>query len=232
MTTVDWIALAVIAVTALNGLRRGLVVGAFGLVGIVAGAYAGAKLAPELLSGESAYTPLVALAGAVVLGSLLRLAASVAGGAVRSALLALPPLRALDTLGGAPARRRDRAGARLGGGSRGAPRSRPERPPPGGAALADPARDQPAGAARAAPRRDRARRPPRPDRGAAGPGGAAGPCAAARPRRSPGAGERAAGDRDVVRAGSPGLGVGRGPRPARDERARRGRDARRARGRR
>ncbi len=100
MTTVDWIALAVIAVTALNGLRRGLVVGAFGLVGIVAGAYAGAKLAPELLSGESAYTPLVALAGAVVLGSLLRLAASVAGGAVRSALLALPPLRALDTLGG------------------------------------------------------------------------------------------------------------------------------------
>ncbi len=100
MTTADWIALAVIAVTALNGLRRGLVVGAFALVGIVVGAYAGAKLAPELLSGDSAYTPLVSLAGAVVLGSLLRSAAGMAGGAVRSSLLALPPLRALDTMGG------------------------------------------------------------------------------------------------------------------------------------
>jgi len=100
VTTVDWIAVAVIAVTALNGLRRGLVVGAFALVGIVAGAYAGAKLAPELLSGDSAYTPLVSLAGAVVLGTLLRSAAGMAGGAVRSSLLALPPLRALDTMGG------------------------------------------------------------------------------------------------------------------------------------
>ena len=100
MTTVDWIALAVIAVTALNGLRRGLVVGAFALAGIVVGAYAGAKLAPELLSGESAYTPLVALAGAVVLGSLLRSVAGMAGGAVRSSLHAVPPLRVLDTLGG------------------------------------------------------------------------------------------------------------------------------------
>ncbi len=68
MTTVDWIALGVIAVTALNGLRRGLVVGAFALAGIVAGAYAGAKFAPQLLSGDSAYTPLLALAGAVVAG--------------------------------------------------------------------------------------------------------------------------------------------------------------------
>ena len=100
MTTVDWIALAVIALTALNGLRLGLVAGAFALVGVVAGAYAGAKLAPELLSGESAYTPLVALTGAVVLGSLLRSVAGIAGGAVRSSLLALPPLRALDTVGG------------------------------------------------------------------------------------------------------------------------------------
>ena len=100
MTTVDWIALGVIALTALNGLRLGLVVGAFALAGIVAGAYAGAKLAPELLSGESAYTPLVALIGAVVLGSVLRSVAGIAGSAVRSSLLALPPLRVLDTLGG------------------------------------------------------------------------------------------------------------------------------------
>jgi len=100
VTTVDWIALGVIAVTALNGLRRGLVVGAFALAGIVAGAYAGAKFAPQLLSGDSAYTPLLALAGAVVAGTLLRSVAGMAGGAVRTSLLAVPPLRALDTVGG------------------------------------------------------------------------------------------------------------------------------------
>ena len=50
MTTVDWIAAAVIALAALNGLRRGLVGGALSLAGIAAGAYFGAKLAPELLS--------------------------------------------------------------------------------------------------------------------------------------------------------------------------------------
>ena len=72
MTTVDWIALAVIALAALNGLRRGLVGGVFSLAGIAAGAYFGAKLAPQLLSGsESPYTPLVALGGAVVLGRAL-----------------------------------------------------------------------------------------------------------------------------------------------------------------
>ncbi|MBA2331492.1 MAG: CvpA family protein, partial [Actinobacteria bacterium] len=61
MTTVDWVAAAVIALAALNGLRRGLVAGAFSLAGIVVGAIAGARLAPQLFSGdESPYTPLVA----------------------------------------------------------------------------------------------------------------------------------------------------------------------------
>ncbi|HXH88302.1 MAG TPA: MarP family serine protease [Gaiellaceae bacterium] len=101
VTTVDWIALAVIAVAGLNGLRLGLVAGVFSLAGIVAGAYVGAKLAPQLFSGgESAYTPLVALGGAVVLGAVLRSVAGMAGGAVRSSLLVIPPLRVLDTLGG------------------------------------------------------------------------------------------------------------------------------------
>ena len=67
MTTVDWIAVAVIAIAALVGLRRGLIGGLLGLAGIAVGAYIGAKLAPELLSGsESPYTPLVALGGAAV----------------------------------------------------------------------------------------------------------------------------------------------------------------------
>ena len=101
MTTVDWIAAGVIVLAALNGFRRGLVVGALSLAGIVAGAYFGAKLAPQFLSGdESAYTPLVALGGAVALGALFQSLGGVAGATIRTSLLALPPLRLLDTLGG------------------------------------------------------------------------------------------------------------------------------------
>ena len=101
MTTVDWIAAAVIAVAALNGLRRGLAAGALSLAGIVAGAYLGAKLAPQFLSGsESPYTPLVALGGAVILAGLLQSVGGMAGATIRSSLLVLPPLRLLDTIGG------------------------------------------------------------------------------------------------------------------------------------
>jgi S1-C subfamily serine protease len=99
--TIDWIALGVIGLAALNGLRRGLVAGAFSLAGIVVGAIVGARLAPQLLSGdESAYTPLVALGGAVILAALLQSAGSLLGGTIRTTLLALPPLRLLDTIGG------------------------------------------------------------------------------------------------------------------------------------
>jgi S1-C subfamily serine protease len=101
MTRVDWIAAAVIAVAALNGLRRGLVGGLLSLAGIVAGAYFGAKLAPQLLSGsESPYTPLVALGGALVLGVLLQSVAAMAGNAIRTTLFVVPPLKVLDSLGG------------------------------------------------------------------------------------------------------------------------------------
>ena len=101
MTTVDWIAAAVIGLAALNGLRRGLVGGIFSLAGIAAGAYFGAKLAPQFLSGsESPYTPLVALGGAVLFGAFAQSAAAIAGSAVRKSLFVLPPLRVLDSLGG------------------------------------------------------------------------------------------------------------------------------------
>src|SRR6185436_4198628 len=84
-----------------NGLRRGLVGGALSLAGIVVGAYFGAKLAPQFLPGsDSAYTPLVALAGAVALGFLLQSVAAMAGNAIRSSLFVLPPLRVLDSAGG------------------------------------------------------------------------------------------------------------------------------------
>ena len=101
MTTVDWIAVAVIAITALIGLRRGLIGGLLGLAGIVLGAYIGAKLAPEILSGsESPYTPLIALGGAAVLVLLFQSIASTAGSAIRTSLFVIPPLRLLDSLGG------------------------------------------------------------------------------------------------------------------------------------
>ena len=101
MTTIDWIALGVIALAALNGLRRGLVAGAFSLAGILVGAVVGARLAPQFLTGEeSAYTPLVALGGAVILAALLQSAGGLVGNTLRGTLLALPPLRLLDTIGG------------------------------------------------------------------------------------------------------------------------------------
>ena len=101
MTRVDWFAVAVIGLAALNGLRRGLVGGALSLAGIFAGAYFGAKLAPQFLSGSSSpYTPLVALGGAVVLGFLLQSIAGMAGNAIRTSLFVLPPLRVLDSIGG------------------------------------------------------------------------------------------------------------------------------------
>jgi S1-C subfamily serine protease len=101
VTSVDWIVAGVIAVAALIGLRRGLIGGLLGLAGVVVGAYLGAKLAPEFLSGrESPYTPLVALGGAVVLVLVFQSIASMAGSAIRTSLFVLPPLRWLDSLGG------------------------------------------------------------------------------------------------------------------------------------
>ena len=67
MTRLDWIVLAIVALTALLGLWQGFVISALSAAGVIAGGFAGARLAPHLLSegSESPYTPLVALAGAV-----------------------------------------------------------------------------------------------------------------------------------------------------------------------
>jgi S1-C subfamily serine protease len=101
VTPLDWLAAGVIVLAALNGFRRGLVAGALSLAGIVVGAYLGAKLAPQFLSGsESPYTPLVALGGAVLVAGLLQSLGGMAGSTIRTSLLALPPLRLVDTLGG------------------------------------------------------------------------------------------------------------------------------------
>ena len=63
LTAVDWVALAIVAFFAFSGWRRGLIASALSLLGLVAGAYAGSRLAPHLLSGgaTSRWTPVARL---------------------------------------------------------------------------------------------------------------------------------------------------------------------------
>jgi S1-C subfamily serine protease len=96
----DWIAVLVIALAALSGFRRGLLTGAFSLAGLVAGAWLGARFAPEIVGDSSPYVPLVALVGAAIGGMLGQLAGGMLGHSARSLISILPPLRWLDSAGG------------------------------------------------------------------------------------------------------------------------------------
>jgi S1-C subfamily serine protease len=98
----DWIALAVAALSALSGYRRGLVATALSFGGLALGAVIGSRLAPQFLHGGSSspYTPLAALVGAVVGAMLLHGAASIVGSFARGSLRVIPPLRLLDSIGG------------------------------------------------------------------------------------------------------------------------------------
>jgi S1-C subfamily serine protease len=101
VATVDWIALAVIVLSAFGGWRRGLIGSALSLGGLVAGAYVGSRLAPHLLSGGSSsrWTPFLSLVGALAGAMLLHSLASFAGSFLRGGLK-LTPLRLLDSAGG------------------------------------------------------------------------------------------------------------------------------------
>jgi hypothetical protein len=97
----DWIAIVVVLVSAVGGLRRGLILSAFSLVGLAGGAYVGSRVAPHLLHGGSTskWTPVAGLVGAVLGAVLLQLGALVAGSFIRGGLR-LAPLRLLDSAGG------------------------------------------------------------------------------------------------------------------------------------
>src|ERR671923_1220488 len=101
LTTLDWIALGIIVLSALAGWRRGLIASALSLLGLVAGAYGGSRIAPHLLHGGSAsqWTPLAGLVGALAGATLLQMLASVAGSTIRGGLR-LTPFRLLDSFGG------------------------------------------------------------------------------------------------------------------------------------
>jgi S1-C subfamily serine protease len=96
----DWIAVVVVALTALTGVRRGFVTGALSLVGLLGGAVFGAEAAPKLVGDLSGYIPLVALVGAAIGGMVGQIAGGFVGRSARSAFSVVPPLRVLDSAGG------------------------------------------------------------------------------------------------------------------------------------
>jgi S1-C subfamily serine protease len=98
VATVDWIALAVVVLSALGGLRRGLVFSALSLTGLVVGAYVGSRIAPHLVHNFR-WTPLAGLIGALAGALLLQTLASIVGSTLRGGLK-LTPLRLLDSAGG------------------------------------------------------------------------------------------------------------------------------------
>ena len=100
MNIADWIAVAVIALTAVSGFRRGLITGVLSLAGLVLGALVGARFAPEIVGDASPYVPLVALGGAAIGGMLGQMAGIFIGSSARRLISILPPLRWLDSAGG------------------------------------------------------------------------------------------------------------------------------------
>ena len=105
MTRLDWVLLALLAIGALAGWRRGLIGTALALIGVAVGAVLGARVAPHFLgtAKNSHYAALIGLGGAVVGALLLQAVASIIASFTRSGLRLLPPLRLLDSLGGAVA---------------------------------------------------------------------------------------------------------------------------------
>jgi len=102
VTRLDWILLGFIVFAALLGLRRGLFGMALSLLGLLAGALLGARLAPQFLAGHAiaSYGRLVGLGAAVAGALLLSAVAALVGMLLRGGLRLLPPLRLLDSFGG------------------------------------------------------------------------------------------------------------------------------------
>ncbi|HMJ01608.1 MAG TPA: MarP family serine protease [Conexibacter sp.] len=102
MTTLDWVIVAFALLFGLAGLRRGLIVGALSLTGLVIGALLGARIGPLVLpeGSHSPYAPLFALAGALLVGGLLASGLERLGARLRRGLW-IPGLGTLDGLLGA-----------------------------------------------------------------------------------------------------------------------------------
>jgi S1-C subfamily serine protease len=102
VTWVDWVVVAFAALLAIRGAQQGFVAGALALVGLVAGAIVGGRLASAVLESgsHSRYAPLIALGGGLLLIILFQALGLRIGLELRSEVLRIPPLRSLDTAGG------------------------------------------------------------------------------------------------------------------------------------
>jgi S1-C subfamily serine protease len=101
MVLVDILVVLWVALFALQGAYRGLVVQALSLVGLAIGALAGSWIAPKLLSEGSSWVSMASLAGAIVGAALLGSASATLAETPRRLLAFRPGLRAADSLGGA-----------------------------------------------------------------------------------------------------------------------------------
>jgi S1-C subfamily serine protease len=101
VTTLDWLIVLFVLLMAMWGFLQGLIVGVLSLAGFVAGAIAGARLAPLLLTdgSRSPYAPLFALLGAILLGGILAIGLESLGFKLRGLLVG--PLGIVDSAGGA-----------------------------------------------------------------------------------------------------------------------------------
>jgi len=100
MSSADWVVILVVAISGLYGISTGFLRGAFSLAGFAFGAYLGARIAPQILSDGSPYVPVVALAGAILGGMLMRGLAALLAGALRTSLGLIPGIRFLDRFAG------------------------------------------------------------------------------------------------------------------------------------
>jgi S1-C subfamily serine protease len=103
VTIVDWTIVAFAVVMAYWGFRQGLIVGVFSLAGFAAGAFAGSRLAPQLLpdGSESPYAPALALTGAVLVGGMVAVLLEELAVMTRGRLIRGQGAQVLDGAGGA-----------------------------------------------------------------------------------------------------------------------------------
>jgi S1-C subfamily serine protease len=103
VTVLDWAIVAFTIALAMWGYRQGLIVGAMTLLGFGAGAFAGSRLGPLLLTNgsESPYAPLCAALGALLAGALVAVAVESFALGLRAKVIRRPGLHLADGAGGA-----------------------------------------------------------------------------------------------------------------------------------
>lgn len=103
VTVLDWAIVAFTIALGLWGYRQGLIVGALTLTGFAAGAFAGSRIGPLLLTqgSGSPYAPLCAALGALVAGALAAVAVESFALGLRAKVVRRPSLHLADGAGGA-----------------------------------------------------------------------------------------------------------------------------------